>query len=381
MVPIIVLVLWFAIYFWEVIQVRLKLQEASRFAAWEFTSYPLHDYDRDTGSHFDDFESEVADLTWDLYEDLDSSDRAGALGGGGGGNSFLATGWELDPIRLHDETPPDLTGDWMVELGLDVLLTVEAWIESLLTSVTNIYASGPVIWATRNVASIDRRWGFNTRGFVTVDVRARVNNLLVPERFRGITSLEFENGRWVRGSLRLSEHSGLLADTWRLNDGRDVEHGDTSGGYYDQVRRIYLLNRGEATAAIAAMQVLRAACWVAPMSSLLPVPQDVPDATNPVVVSRNHHVDQDGRVRLRTDGGRSTFDTAPLTVPSFPVDDAAGFPGAEDSAPPYQQVLDNRGEYYMGCNEPMNASCGAGLGTENPFGDGVHWPPPAGGGG
>jgi hypothetical protein len=374
-VPIVVLVVWFAIYFWEVIQVRLKLQEASRFAAWEFTSYPLHDYDGDTGSRFDDYESEVADLTGDLYEDLDSSDRASILGGG---NSFLATGWELDPIRLHDETPPDLTGDWMVELGLDVLLTLEAWIESLLTSVTNPYAAGPVLWSTRHVASIDREWGFNTRGFVTVDVRARVNNLMVPERFRGITSLEFENGRWVRDSLRLSEHSGLLADTWRLNDGRDVEHGDTSGGYYEQVNRMYLLDSEEAGTAIALMEALATECWFAPMIDILPNPQEVPDATEPVVVSYNHHVDQDGRVTLQTDGGRQTFDTAPLTVPAFPVEDDFGFEDDEDAVPPYQQVLDNRGEYYMGCEEPMNASCGAGLGTDNPFGDGVHWPPPEG---
>jgi hypothetical protein len=372
MVPIIVLVLWFAIYFWEVIQVRLKLQEAARFAVWEFTSYPLHDYDGETGSRFDDFEEEVADLTMDLYEDLDSSDGASGAGGGEA-NYFLATGWELERVRLRDSEPPDLTGDWMVELGLDVLLTLEAWIESMLTSITNIYASGPVLWATRNVSSIDRRWGFNDQGWVSVDVRARVNNLMVPERFRGITSLEFENGRWVRDSLRLTEHSALLADSWRLNDGRDVRHGDTSGGFYEQVNRIYLLDRDEATAAIAAIGVLRAACYVAPMSSLLLAPQDTPDAADPVVVSLNHHVGEDGRITLQVEDGRSTFDTAPLTVPHQGE-------GGDDSTP-YQDTLDNRGEYFMGCEEPMNAACGDGMGTENPFGDGVHWPPPGSGGG
>ena len=96
MVPIIVLILWFAIYFIEIIQVRLKLQEATRFATWEFTAYPMHDYDEGTGSRFEDVEAEITDMTMEIYEDLDSSDRgAVSPGGASPANTFVATGWEL----------------------------------------------------------------------------------------------------------------------------------------------------------------------------------------------------------------------------------------------------------------------------------------------
>lgn len=367
MIPIIVLVLWMAIYYWEVIQVRLKLQEAARFATWEFTAYPLHDYDEGTGSRFDEVEGEITDLTMRLYEDLDSSDEGAVMPGPTAANTFLATGWELQRVRIRESTPPDLTGEIIGELALDVVLTVEAWIEAMLTSIGNPYAVGPVLWTIRSLPSIDRRWGFNNRGWVTTSVQARVHNLMVPRSFRGITSLRYEQGRWVRPSLRLREESAILADSWRLNDGADVRHGTESGGYYDQVNRIFLLNRGRAGPAITAIEAVR-------LEAILCAFQDLPDASDPVLVSLNHHEGQDGRIRLGTDGGRSTFDTTPLTVPHESEDEGS-------SGEPYQETLDNRGEYFMGCDEPMNASCGAGLGTENPFGDGVHWPPPGRGGG
>ncbi len=376
MVPVIVLILWFAIYFWEVIHVRLKLQEATRFATWEFTAYPLHDYGEGTGSRFDEVEGEITDLTLAMYADLDSSDREAPAGGPVRENSFLATGWDLERVRIRESEPPDVTGEFLSELALDVVLMVEAWIESLLTSIDNPYAVGPVLWTTRSLPSIDRRWGFNNRGWVTTQVQIRVYNLMVPERFRDITSLRFEQDRWVRRRLRLTEEAALLADSWRLNDGSDVRHGDTDGGYYEQVDRIFLLNRDRASLATTAME----AVWLEAM--LCSLDADIPRASEPVLVSLSHHRGEDGRVHLNVDGGRATFDTSPLTVPHSAENDfcddeygeEVGEGGSECA--PYRESLDNRGEYFMGCEEPMNATCGAGLGTDNPFGDGVHWPPP-----
>lgn len=366
MVPVIVLTIWMAIYLYEVITVRLKLQEAARFATWEFTAYPLHDYAEGTGSRFDDVRDEVQTLTQELYEDLDSSDRA-TEAAAAGSNSFLATGWELGEVRCRESSPPNLTGEVIGELGLSILLTVEAWVESLLMSIDNPYAVGPVIWATRSLPSIDRRWGFNTQGYVTTTVQAEVENLWVPTSFRLVTALSFESDRWVRPRIRLRETSALLADSWRLNDGRDVGHTDRDGGYYEQVDRIFLLNESRARPMTSMMQAIERLDEALSLETL-------PDATEPIVVSRNHHTGQDGRVTLQVDGGRSTFDTTPLTVP-HPSRDSSGGVGS-GTWEPYQETLDNRGDNFMGCEEPMNATCGAGLGTENPFGDGVHWPPP-----
>ena len=94
MLPIIILVLWFAIYFQEVLQVRLKLQEAARFATWEYTAYPLHDYEAGRSDSFDDAEAEITELTMELYEDLDSSDRRRHPGDG-----------SVDPGAVEDQPP------------------------------------------------------------------------------------------------------------------------------------------------------------------------------------------------------------------------------------------------------------------------------------
>ena len=51
--------LLFSIYFYEVIQIKLKTQEVARFAAWEFTGYPLHDYDRGRADGFSDAKSAI----------------------------------------------------------------------------------------------------------------------------------------------------------------------------------------------------------------------------------------------------------------------------------------------------------------------------------
>jgi Flp pilus assembly protein TadG len=42
--PLIVMILLFAIWFYELIHIKLKVQEATRYAAWEATAFPLHDY-------------------------------------------------------------------------------------------------------------------------------------------------------------------------------------------------------------------------------------------------------------------------------------------------------------------------------------------------
>src|SRR5215472_10018262 len=43
-VPLLLLVILATDFCYEIIQAKLKLQEASRFAAWEMTSFPLDDF-------------------------------------------------------------------------------------------------------------------------------------------------------------------------------------------------------------------------------------------------------------------------------------------------------------------------------------------------
>ena len=42
--PLLILIIFFAVWFHELVHIKLKLQEAGRYAAWEATAYPLHDY-------------------------------------------------------------------------------------------------------------------------------------------------------------------------------------------------------------------------------------------------------------------------------------------------------------------------------------------------
>jgi hypothetical protein len=82
--PLFMLVIIFCIWLWEIGHVRLKLNEAVRYATWEATAYRLHDYNKKTSNvglellqvlqtPFNAMRASVMGKTFIRYVDLDSS--------------------------------------------------------------------------------------------------------------------------------------------------------------------------------------------------------------------------------------------------------------------------------------------------------------------
>lgn len=364
MVPVIVGLLLFSFYFWEIIQVKLKLQEAVRFAAWEFTGYPLHDYrSGDNSNLYSIYSQKIKQETQARYEDLDSSTKSGSKNTK---HSFMVTEWELQSVKIQRSSPPNVTGSILSELGFSIALNIEAWLESLIRDFPNIYTADLQLYAVRNVNSLPRRWRFNTESYVKVTVTAYVMNKFLPRSYMDRGDQRWFINRFLeKTKLKLTEHLELVADSWRLNDGRDVGIGERDNQFYNQVERIYLIDKNRSKSLRALLQTVKKTTrW-----TTFTFTGNFPDPEIPVLVSYNYAHNQKqitrGRVKLQVDGGRAEFDTAPLLR-------GEKFRQRE----PYYETLINRGRYFMGCPEPMNLSCGAGLTTENPFGEGVHWPPP-----
>jgi hypothetical protein len=392
MLPLLVLVVWFSVYFIEVIIVRLKLQEAARYATWEYTAYPLHDYsDGDRYMNFWGYNYRFSKAMGVImteatarYEDLNSSDGYGLPPlPQSRRNTMMATGWQTPLFVMVQGWKPNLTGEFAAEWGLRTVMMAASAVAGRIAkrAAKNPLAAAPVARSVAQFSTLDGMWGFNRQGWVFTRVRTEVYNVWMPREIR-VGRFSFSPNPRVT----IWEKSALLADAWQLHDGRDVQHGtEKNKGFTRQVRRIFLLNRRAAAPVDGAIQWLRVNAGSAPMSGMLPVPQPTPNAAEPVVVSLNHrhalkqsrgvtnfwkknlgwlHGEM-GRVVLQTNGGRMEFDTAPLFVKN------------RVGKTPYLDTLQQRGEHFMGCPEPMNTTCGAGL-TTSPFGNGVHWPPPGG---
>lgn len=362
MIPVFVLLILFSFYFWEIIQTKLKLQEMTRYTAWEFTAYPLHDYQRDrqSDSMFSQVQDQIETEAMNRYDDLDSSTTHSTPTHK---HSFMVTGWEIQRIKTRNNTPPNVNGDMWVELGFNIILSLESWIESLIRKgqFPNQYTSAMELYAIRNASSMPHRWGFNTNSYAEVTITASVYNQYLPSHYMESGEAGWFSNVFLKyNKLRLQDHAELIVDSWRLNDGADVKHGETENGFYRQVKRIYLINDNASIPATTLMKLART------LTSAAGWEPNLPDAQTPVVVSINHqHEGQSitsGRIMLQVDRGRSEFDTAPLSIKGT-------------TTTPYYDTLIERGDYFMGCSEPMNLSCGAGLASQSPFGENIHWPP------
>lgn len=375
-VPVVVCLVLFSIYFYELLSVKLKAQEAARYAAWEMTSYQLSDYAANNPrtknrALFETARNAIESETWARYEDLDSGSVARVKGLPGkalnklrGQNFYLATQWDLERVRIRNDEPPEINGNFLFELGFDIGLQVAGWIESLLRDFDNPYTAAAMASFLRHQYSASS-YGFNDEGYVTADVRISVTNRLLPRHYmdQGADAW-FANGFLRRTSVDFNEHVELLADPWKLVEGNDVRHGQHSGGFFRQVDRFFLAGEEGKAAAQPIAQLARLAVILGMGGG------ELPDPLQPVVVSVNYGPGEKlGTVELGVDGGRARHDTSPYSVIhayentfGFSEDDASGRPG--------------RGNYYMGCAEPMQLGCTDSLSRDNPLGAGIIPPGP-----
>ena len=359
--PVIVTILVFAIYFYEVTQIKLKQQEAERYVAWEFTGKQLSDYgDPDPRQKASELYSEarneiIADAVL-RFDNLNSTNKSHNQ------RRYVMAEWDVLPPLVRNTKPPVLPGGALVNLVYAVFKVLFVMWDADRFSTTNpIYQAMMLGTEQERGALYDqfgtKEWRFNEKGFVGVKMRWRVRpSLAFTKSFMDDCMKPFRpfNAIW------LDDHASpdginLIVDSWYLQDGRSIRgeyQADRGTAYWKQVDRMAFVN--SSTKGVA-RGYSRYVTSLANFVAMLCIRQQLEvDPMETALAARIYRQDG-GRVisgprRLATDCGARNFDTAP-------------------NDGPYSEALNKRGDNFMGCPEAGVLGCNRTLGSENPFGD------------
>lgn len=330
--PLMAAMVWAGSYFAELARVKLKVQEASRYVAWEMTRHGLGDYQSAPEARFQSARAQVLREAVARYSDLDSvatsPRRSGALAVG-----------PLDVTLTHRPAPP-----------MDAAVALGAGPRPGTTFDPAIIraAQGPV-------GRVLERWGFDLKGEVQAEVSVAITS---------------ELPGWSEPRRLRSRHT-LLASDWHLRDGADARMtldrsrgGPRAGVRHDGTQ--HLLHRQ-----VARMTFLGLAPSAREGHGLDEVASrfgfDLPDPFGTFVVSHNYgltpedrslracstgargdrkHPAQDGlnnieKYALIDDPHRRCFDTTPFR-------DRQSYADSQ-----YVAIFRARGPYFMGCQAAM----------------------------
>ena len=350
--PLLVTLLLFSMYFTEIIRAKLKLQEASRYVAFEMTSYTLTDYGSSAPDRhrkaFDLAKGKVAQDALDRFKDLDSVDDRPA------GN--FVVGYQDVRVRVDEQ---------QVALA-----------ESPVSNALPV--GGPIAQGIANAINGGSNWffnrfGFNTRGQVQVELTGTIESRYLPRNFlndRGFFSVDQWGGSNLQ-SMRLRNRFTLIATGWHLPDGSDavmtkdgndggpragLHGGGSDHGLYLQTKRMVNLGVTNDLSAIPGFDLV--------MNVLSFVGPNPFDST--FVVAHNYGLASGGDRGCNSDPGhdfdtqhqarggmnnllerssldhdrRKCYDTAPFR-------DQTSY---QDSH--YASIFRARGPYFMGCENP-----------------------------
>lgn len=366
--PLMVTLLLFSIYFYEINHVRLKVQEMARFAAWEATGYPLHDYkERRQSGYFNRAKTAIAADALARFSNLKSTDRRS-------GTRYLAVGWNDPRFQIRDEQEPRIPSGNNSIINLNTIFSLVGYLVDIYSALSfrhlNPTLSAMMVgyWSEQirffgaryNRFNPPARWGFNKRGYPHVTVSLRFQNLFIPRRYMDRVGGWFSNKHYMARRFMFRERAALVADSWRMHYGESVTNQSTDSAFYKAVDRMAFvtpsIKNGLRALVVTPIQIL-----VATMSGGgVIAPPLTMDPLKTALVSKQYkgRRPDSGKIRLVEDVGPRSYDTAPMK------------PQSE-----YVSTFQNRGEFHMGCHEPERLTCGPGLSTNNPFGDYVVPPP------
>lgn len=285
-VPLFILMLFFAWYFSDLVQVRLDTQEMARLVAWEPTQRMMHDFrDGDHRSKQRSAQEDGARTIRELYRDMDPTRDDNQM------PRKLTIDRAIDDVRINLSDGP-APNDALLNSAFDRQGVVEGLVTNTATGLDEFFP----------------------------------HNLLVGSHF---SENPFAK---MRQTLRFTDKYRLLADSWRLHDGQDVEPGDRDKAFTRQVDRLAWGVDGLADALQA---------WPAASAGLtLATGYDL-DPFETVVASRNYTEDAaSGRRTISVSGGQERFDTAPMRVSD-----------EDGNGSVYGRTLDGRSNHYLGCRE------------------------------
>jgi hypothetical protein len=369
-VPVMVTLLLFSIYFYEIIQIKLKTQEVARYAAWEYTGFPLHDYDSGKTNGFGDAKNEITGDISKRYVNLKSGDR-------GQQNKWLMVEWSPPRVRMRDQKEPRIPGGGLA----NTIFTVASWVIDFW-SMKAFTHGNPVLAVMMGIHKVDGKrifgargkrfnppgkWGFNKKGYPKAEVSVRYRNLLLPRYF-----MEGTTG-WYKGSggpvkhydvsdTTFEDHATVVADSWRLHHGDSVDgpkdlRGSEDTAYYKTVDRMAFVTPKIRKAVKLYLQIGNIILAVMSIASTQP-PLSVDPVETTLVSKAYDSGPSSGKVTIPEDHGDVPYDTSPL--------------GGDDE---YEATLEKRGNNFMGCKDPEKLGCFDSVSQDNPFGPFVEPPP------
>lgn len=353
--PVMVTSLLFAMYFYEIIQVKLKAQEIARFSAWEFTSFPLHDYNSGKTNGFDGASGEIHADALQKYSNLKS-------GTPGHQKQAFAVGWKAPTVSMRDQKEPRIPGGAMV----NTLFTFAGYAVDFFT-VMGMNYSNPVLLAMMagyygektqwfgsgyNRFNPPKKWKFNAKGYAQVTVRLQYENLLIGKKFM---SDWFGPKHFMARKLRFTEKAAVVADSWRLNYGENIEGTKhKSKPYYKQVDRMAFVTPAIRTGMKVWTTLIQVAAGVTAICALHPPLTMNPTETALVSKAYKDGDPASGKITVKEDhdDGPQEYDTSPMKGDSE-----------------YEKSLKVRKSNFMGCHDPEKLGCFDSLSSDNPFGD------------
>jgi Flp pilus assembly protein TadG len=341
-VPVLVSILMFSMFLTEIILAKFKLQEASRYVAWEMTSYTLSDYaDGDHNKAFNAaMTASVADAN-ERYADFNSVEP-------NAGN--FAVMLRADPVATT------ITNQTVSGIDASEVFPGGGSGEEVLSAVG------------KTVNFFIDHFKFNTKGQVQVEISSRLASLVLPRRYLQKSDGDFYDvdnwGGRDLSNLPVRNRFTLIANGWHLPDGGDalvmgkragVHDGGSDHGMFRQVDRMKFLGVGDYMSKVGLDKL-------SDIGSLI-----LPDFFGPFVAAHNYkpsesardcnkpkHGAQEGLHNLDRENGpgldqkkndnnddQRCFDTAPFR-------DTHEY---EQSL--YRKIFMARGDYFMGCKNQM----------------------------
>ncbi len=206
--PLLVSILMFSMFLSDILRAKLKMQEASRYTAWEMSSYALSDYGGgDHDKAFDTAMKATVDEATERYADLDSLEPEGRFG-------FMIS---AEPVKVEVRN--------QTVAGIDMSRVFEG-------SGGSGEAAAGAVGKTLNYFL--EHFHMNTKGQVEVEITSKLASVGLPRRYlqndqRGFFDVDNWGGKDL-SNLPVKNRYTLIANGWHLPDGGNAITADRKAG-------------------------------------------------------------------------------------------------------------------------------------------------------
>ena len=322
-------VLLYSMYLQDVIPIKLKVQEAARYIAWEFTAFKQHDYGNSSNATmFNNARNAIKSEASTRYSNLNSAAPPS------GSNKLFAVSYHRPTVNI------DASAQAPIPSG-----TIGDVINSNISSQSTIFDINRIrSYVNTDMFTLLSGWGFNTNGVIKSGFSVNLQNILIPVNYLE-NSLYQGLAHIFPASLQqiqLQDNHMLITDDWSPRLGDTIFPTDINKEYYNQIRTVAFMGYNNSNG-LSTIKQDRFTGRLQHMST------KIEEALTAKLTSINYlnrnavsgQIDKSSYV----DRGVKSFDTTPMQD------------GPNIFASEYFKTFNARGKYYMGCTAAQTSSC------------------------